>query len=68
MMNGTCGFAWLNNVQLLPLFVASYFDNNGCVLSYFEDCKYILLYKQHIDYSKIYPSFISIVLSLEKIY
>jgi len=26
------------------------------------------LYKQHIDYSKIYPSLISIVLSLEKIY
>jgi len=30
--------------------------------------KYILLNKQHIDYSNIYLSFISIVLSLEKIY
>jgi len=29
--------------------------------------KYILLYKQHVDCSKIYPSFISIVLSPEKI-
>ncbi len=28
--------------------------------------KSLLLYKLHIDYSKIYPSFISIVLSLEK--
>jgi len=38
------------------------------MLSYFtEDSKYILLYKHHNDYSKLYPSFISIVLSLEKI-
>jgi len=49
-------------------------DNNGCVSSYFQRtvniyCKYTLLYRQHIiDYSKIYPRFISIVLSLEKIY
>ncbi len=33
-----------------------------------EDSKCVLLYKLHIDYSKIYTSLISIVLSLEKIY
>ncbi len=33
-----------------------------------EDSKFVLLYKLHIDYSKIYPSFIWAVLSLEKLY
>ncbi len=33
-----------------------------------EDSKSLLVYKLHTDYSKIYPSLISIVLSLEKIY
>ncbi len=57
-------------IQGVLSFVASFFDNNGCMLSYFlsKDCKYLLLYKLHVDYSKIYPSFVSIVLSLDKIY
>ncbi len=33
-----------------------------------EDSKCVLLYKLHIDYSKIYSSFICVVLSLEKTY
>ncbi len=49
-------------------FVAIFFDNNGCVELFSEESKNLLLYKLHIDYSKIYPSFISIALSLEKIY
>ncbi len=49
--------------------VASYLDNNGYMLSYIsEDSKFVLLYKLHIDYSKIYPSLICAVLSLEKLY
>ncbi len=41
MMNRTCGFAWLNDVQLLSLrvysvFVAIFFDNNGWMWSYFQ--------------------------------
>ncbi len=35
---------------------------------YLEDSKFVLLYKLHIDYSKIYPRFICVVLSLEKLY
>ncbi len=35
---------------------------------YLEDRKCVLLYKLHIDYSKIYPSLICTVLSLEKLY
>jgi len=60
MMNRTCGFAWLNEVQLLYSLVLLH-----CVELFSEDSKYIQLYKQHNDYSKIHPSFISIVLSLE---
>jgi len=37
---------------------------NKCCVN-FVQCIYCYT-KQHIDYSKIYPSFISIVLSLEK--
>ncbi len=48
-------------------FVASFFDNNGCMLSYFQRTVNLCYNKLHIDYSKIYPSLISIVLSLEKI-
>ncbi len=41
MMNRTCGFAWLNDVCLLSLTVYSvllpaFFDNNGCMFSYFH--------------------------------
>ncbi len=35
---------------------------------YLENSTFLLLYKLHIDYSKIYPSFICAVLSLEKLY
>ncbi len=35
---------------------------------YLEDSKYVLLYKLHIDYSKIYSSLICAVLSLDKLY
>ncbi len=35
---------------------------------FLEDSKFVLLYKLHIDYSKIYPRFICAVLSLEKMY
>ncbi len=35
---------------------------------YLEDSKFVLIYKLHIDYSKIYSSFIGVVLSLKKIY
>ncbi len=49
-------------------FVASFFDIWLYVELFSEDSKSLLLYKLHIDYSKIYPSFISIVLSLEKLY
>jgi len=56
------------SIRLCPVltFVASYFDNNGCVLSYFQRTVNMYCYKQHNDYS--YPSFISLVLSLEKMY
>ncbi len=57
------------SLRVVLIFVASYLDNNGYVLSYYlEDSKFVLLYKLHIDYSKIYPRFICVVLSLEKIY
>ncbi len=47
------------------IFVASYL----VILElYLEDGKFVLLYKLHIDYSKIYLSLICVVLSLEKIY
>ncbi len=39
-----------------------------CVELYLEDSKSVLLYMLHIDYSKIYPSLICAVLSLEKLY
>ncbi len=45
-------------------FVSIFVDNDGCIWSYFQ----MTDFKLHIDYSKIYPSLISRVLSLEKIY
>ncbi len=35
---------------------------------YLKDSKFVLLHKLHIDYSKIFPRFICVLLSLEKIY
>ncbi len=35
---------------------------------YLEDSKLVLLYKLHIDFSKMYPSFICVVMSLENLY
>ncbi len=35
---------------------------------YLEDSKFVLLYMLHIDYFKIYPSFVCAVLSLKKLY
>ncbi len=35
---------------------------------YLENSTFVLLYKLHIDYSKIYPGLICEVLSLEKLY
>lgn len=67
MMSRICGFAWLDDIQLLSqgvlTFVSSYFDNYGCMLSSFQWT--VNLYKQHIDYSQIYPNSISEILSLE---
>ncbi len=38
------------------------------MLLYLEDSKFVLLYKLHIDYSKIYPSLICAVLYIEKLF
>ncbi len=61
----------LQNIDTLDRvlrFVASYLENNIYMLLYLEGSTFALLYKLHIDYSKIYPSFICAVLSLEKLY
>ncbi len=48
-------------VNSKPRRIKAMIDNSGA------HTKYTLLYMLHIDYSKIYPSFIFIVLSLEKL-